>query len=233
MSNESDGEADSGAKGGAIENTPLQDAVPPTRISGAALDGEPPVRPSAAMLPPGPKNYPDDGPVSASLRKVDHFAALAEQIVLFGMLAIVVLVGTFQALATKLTGTSFVWSFDVVRGCTFVIAMLGAAFASHHASHLSMDIVSRWMSPRMRLAAQIVLGLFTIFAAYLLFESGLHLRTQVASEGGSHTIPPDLIAAMIPIGAGLIMFHTLLRVLIDADYLRRGKLPPPKALSAH
>jgi TRAP-type C4-dicarboxylate transport system permease small subunit len=233
VSNESDGEKGGAAKGGAIENTPLQDAVPPTRPSAAVIDGEPPVRPSAAMLPPGPLNYPDDGPIAGGLRKVDHLAGLVEQILLFSMLGIIVLVGTFQALATKLFGTSFVWSFDVVRGCTFAIAMIGAAFASHHASHLSMDIVSRWMSPRSRLAAQVVLGLFAIFAAFLLLQSGLHLRTQVASEGGSHTIPPHLIAAMIPVGAGMMIFHTLLRVLIDADYLRRGKLPPPKAMSAH
>jgi len=224
---------DDGAKGGAIESTPLQDAVPMNRSSQASIDGEPPARPSAAMLPPGPQNYPDDGPVSARLRRLDHLAGLVEQIVLFAMLGVIVLVGTFQALATKLTGTSFVWSFDVVRGCTFAIAMIGAAFASHHASHLSMDIISRWLSPRTRLAAQVVLGTFTIFAAYLLLTSGLHLRTQVASEGGSHTIPPDVIAALIPVGAVLIIFHTLMRVLIDADYLRRGKLPPPKALSAH
>ncbi len=185
------------------------------------------------MLPPGPQNYPDDGRFSARLRKIDHRLGFVEQVLLFGMLGVIVLVGTFQALATKLFATSFVWSFDVVRGCTFAIAMIGAAFASHHASHLSMDIMSRWLKPRTRLAAQVVLGMFTIFAALMLGMSGDRLRTQVASEGGSHTIPPDLIAALIPIGAALITFHTLMRVLIDADYLRRGKLPPAKALSAH
>jgi hypothetical protein len=46
-------------------------------------------------------------------------------------------------------------------------------------------------------------------------------------------VPPDLIAALIPVGAGLIIVHTLFRVLIDVDYLRRGKLPPAKAPSAH
>lgn len=220
------------AKGSAPENHPLQDAVPPTRKSAVALD-EPPLRPSAAQLPPGPENYPDDGPVSAGLRKIDHVAGTVEQILLFGMLVLIVAVGAIQALATKLFDHSFLWSFDVVRAGTFAIAMIGAAFASHHASHLSMDLVSRRISPRGRLVMQAVLGLFTIFAAYLLLQSGLHLRTQVASEGGNHTIPMDLVAALIPAGAGLIIFHTLLRVLIDLDYLRRGKLPPEKAPSAH
>lgn len=220
------------AKGGAIENKALQDAVPPSRSSSAAL-GEPPTRPSAAMLPPGPQNYPDDGAVAGGLRKLDHLAGMVEQAVLFGFLALIVLVATVQAIATKAFDHSFLWSFDVVRAGTFAIAMIGAAFASHHASHLSMDLISRWMSPRSRLAAQVALGLFTIFAAYLLLTSGLHLRTEVASEGGNHTVPMGLVATLIPVGAGLIIFHTLLRVLIDADYLRRGKLPPAKQMSGH
>ncbi len=194
---------------------------------------EPPVRPSAAVLDPGPQNYPDDGPLSAKVRRLDHLAGVAEQITLFALLGVVVLVATVQAFATKIFGHSFIWSFDVVRASTFAIAMLGAAFASHHISHLSMDIVSRRLSPRNRLALRVVLGLFTIFATYLLLASGLHLRSEVATEGGTHTIPPHLIAALIPIGSAMIIFHTLLRTVIDIDYLRRGKLPPEKAMTGH
>src|SRR5690606_7584729 len=123
--------------------------------------------------------------------------------------------------------------FDVVRAGTFAIAMIAAAFASHQARHLSMDLISRKISPRARLELRIVLAMFTIFATALLFNSGLHLRETVASEGGQHTIPPGVIALMIPVGCGLIIFHTLLQLLIDVDYRRRGKLPPEKAPSAH
>ena len=38
---------------------------------------------------------------------------------------------------------------------------------------------------------------------------------------------------LIPVGCGLIMFHTLLHLLIDVDYLRRGKLPPERTRSGH
>jgi TRAP-type C4-dicarboxylate transport system permease small subunit len=209
------------------------DAEPATRPSQPHLEGEPPARPSATQLPPSTDNYPDDGPVAGTLRRVDHYAGIAEQALLFGLLLFSVLIGAIQALASKLFGHIFPWSFDMVRGATFAMAMLGAAYASHHASHFAMDIVSRVISARSKLVLQLLLGLFTIFAAYLLLKSGLRLRAQVATEGGDHTIPIDLLAAMIPAGCGLIMFHTFLRVLILGDYLRRGKLPPEKAPSAH
>jgi TRAP-type C4-dicarboxylate transport system permease small subunit len=220
---------DADANGGTVEK---ESDVPPTRrVSAAAM--EPPVRPSAAVLDPGPQNYPDDSPLSAKVRRLDHLVGVAEQITLFSLLAMIVLVATVQAFATKIFSHSFLWSFDVVRAGTFAIAMLGAAFASHHISHLSMDIVSRRLSPRNRLALRVVLGLFTVFATYLLLQSGLHLRSQVATEGGTHTIPPHLIAALIPLGSAMIIFHTVMRTVIDIDYLRRGKLPPEKAMSGH
>ena len=195
---------------------------------------EPPPRPSALQLLADPQEYPDDGPIAGKLRLVDRYAGLLEQAALFLILIAVVITGTAQAISTKLFQKSLLWSFDIVRGGTFAIAMLGAAFASHQASHLSMDLVSRFVQARTRQIMRIVLALFTLFAAYLLLRSGLRLEERVAQEGGHRgLIPMETIALMIPIGAGMIMFHTTLRLLIDVDYLRRGKLPPEKAMTGH
>lgn len=213
--------------------------VPPTRKSTAQVDAElaeeeAKPRPSAMEILHGPDAYPDDGPFAGKLRKVDHYAGLFEQVALFVVFGCVVFAGAAQAVSTKLLGKSLLWSFDIVRAGTFMIALVGAAFASHQMRHLSMDVVSRFVSPRKRLALRVMLGLFTIFAALLLFRSGMRLYELVGAEGGHQgAIPMDLVALMIPLGAGLIIFHTLLRILIDADYLRRGKLPPEKAPTGH
>jgi TRAP-type C4-dicarboxylate transport system permease small subunit len=195
---------------------------------------EPAPRASVIDVLAPPARYPDDGPISGKLRRVDHYAGVLEQAALFLILGAVVVTGTAQAISTKVFQHSLLWSFDIVRGGTFAIAMIGAAFASHQASHLSMDIVSRFVHPRKRLAMRVVLGVFTIFAAYLLLKSGLRLYERVASEGGHRgVIAIETIAMMIPVGSALIIFHTALRVLIDIDYLRRGKLPPEKAMTGH
>jgi TRAP-type C4-dicarboxylate transport system permease small subunit len=182
----------------------------------------------------GPADFPDDGPVAGAFRKVDHFAGIAEQAVLFAILAAVVFTGATQAISTKIFGKSLLWSFDVVRAGTFAIALIGAAFASHQARHLSMDLVSRFLTSRKRQVLRVILGVFTIFASYLLLTSGLRLYERVGAEGGhSGLIPMELVALMIPVGAGLMIFHTFLHMLIDIDYLRRGKLLPEKAPSGH
>ncbi|MDQ3367323.1 MAG: TRAP transporter small permease [Myxococcota bacterium] len=247
MSNESDGPGgapggtgDAKARAGApASDTDSSDArivkeelsVPPTRQVSAAL--EPAVRPSESSLLATPERFPDDGRFAGTLRRIDHHAGQLEQVTVVALLAVIVLVGVVQAAATKIFQHSFLWSFEVVRAGTFAIAMAGAAFASHQARHLSMDLVSRKVGPRRRLGLRIVMGLFTIFATSLLFYSGYHLTSRLAVEPGSHTVPPYLIALMIPVGSALIILHTLLHLLIDADYLRRGKLPPAPIVTGH
>ncbi len=203
-------------------------------VDASATSEEPAERPSAMQLLADPTLFPHDGPVAGKLRLVDRYAGIAEQVLLFATLGVVVFAGAAQAISTKVMGKSLLWSFDLVRGGTFAIAMVGAAFASHQARHLSMDVVSRFISPRKRQILRIALGMFTIFAAYLLFSSGLRLHERVAAEGGHRgLVPIETIALMIPIGSALIMFHTMLHLLIDADYLRRGQLPPEKVMTGH
>ncbi|MBA3393024.1 MAG: TRAP transporter small permease [Deltaproteobacteria bacterium] len=216
------------SKDGVVEG---EHDVPATRPSRSLM--EPPLRPSAMQLLADPEDFPDDGPFAAVLRRIDHYAGQVEQLALFGLLIVIVAIGVIQALATKLFDHSFLWSFGTVRAGTFAIAMTGAAFASHQARHLSMDLVSRKVGPRFRLGLRVGLGLFTIFATSLLLYSGIHLTSRLWGEEGVHTIPPHLIALMIPVGCILIMFHTTLHLLIDLDYLRRGKLPPEKAMTGH
>lgn len=185
-----------------------------------------------------PLSYPDDSPLAAGLRRADHALGVAEQAVVFGLLALVVLVAAFAALHDRFAAEHLGrWWHYIVRGGTFSIAMLAAVFATQQQRHLAMDLISRRLSPRGRLVLGLVLKLFTIFVVALLFRSGLHQRDVV---GGSESL--DLIAfhindadivTTISIGAALIALHCVLHGVIDIDYLLRGKLPPERARSGH
>jgi TRAP-type C4-dicarboxylate transport system permease small subunit len=178
--------------------------------------------------------FPDDGPLSSLLRRADNYLGSAEQALLVFLLAAVVLTAALAALSDRLAGVRLGrWWFDVVRGGTFSIAMIGAVFATHQQRHLAMDLVSRSLPPRGRLMLRVVLALFTMMVAGLLVRSGLHQLDTVGEEGGQHLISTHTIVAFMPIGAVLIIAHTLLHMLIDVDYLVRRKLPPVRARSGH
>lgn len=206
--------------------------VPVTRKHGTVEEpNEAPTRASAWAIEHDDV-FPDDTPFCSRVRALDRRIGAGERLVLLAMLATIVGIGAMQALATKLFDHSFSWSFDFIRGGTFAIAMIAGAYASQQASQISMDLVSRKVSPRTRLAMRIVLGLVTVFAMYLLAKTGLRMVELTAKEGGDHTIPAHWLAMLIPIGSVLIAIHTVLRSIIDVDYLRRGKLPREQ-LKAH
>jgi TRAP-type C4-dicarboxylate transport system permease small subunit len=154
--------------------------------------------------------------------------------VLVLLLAAVVVTAATAALSDRLLSVRLGrWWFDIVRGGTFSIAMIGAVFASHQQRHLAMDLVSRRLPPRGRLMLRVVLALFTVLVASLLVRSGLHQLDTVGEEGGEHLISTHTIVMFMPVGAVLIIVHTLLHMVIDIDYLVRRKLPGERARSGH
>ena len=191
---------------------------------------EPPRRASQIELGGSP-SYPDDGPLASRVRRADTWLGNAEQIVLVALLAAVVLTAAGHALLDRIAGVRLEFKDQVVRAGTFAIAMLGAAFASYQARHLSMDLVSRQLSPRARLVLKVILALSTIAIVVFVVRSGLHLIDREKDE--EQLLSTRRIAFLIPLGGALIILHTVLHTIIDVDYIVRRKTPPERMRSAH
>jgi TRAP-type C4-dicarboxylate transport system permease small subunit len=220
--------SDAAAARGRDDAVPVEADMPPTRRQAATPAGLPIAQLTDAS------HFPDDGPLSGLLRRADRALGNAEQGVLFVLLGAVVVTAAAAALSDRVLGHHLGrWWFDIVRGGTFSVAMIGAVFATHQQRHLSMDLVSRRLPARGRLMLRVVLALFTMLVAALLVRSGLHQLDAVGDEGGEHLISTHSIVMFLPIGAVLIIVHSLVHIAIDIDYLVRGKLPPARARSGH
>ena len=220
-----DGEGDAVPKGEVI--------IPATRPHESQPDMK--ARASAPSLDQlsQPLTYPDDGPLSAGIRKVDYLLGLAEQGVMFAILVIVVIVASTHAIKEKITHLGLWWSADVIRGGTFSMAMIGAAYATQQQRHLAMDLVSKKIAPRYRLLLASVLEIFTIAVCSMLVFSGWRQIGAAGTETGQHLFQAKNIVMFLPIGAGLIAFHAFLHLIIHLDYFARGKVPPERMRSAH
>lgn len=201
---------------------------------------EPPSRESHVSLDAIPVGFPDDGVVSANVRKIDHYVGLIEQALLFALLAAVVIVAALAALSDHVAGHQIGrWWHYIVRNGTFAIAMFAAAFAAHQQRHLAMDLVSRRLTPRGRLFLGLILKAFVIVICIVLFKTGWALRETSNGADKEHldlaflTITDQDTVASISVAAVLIIFHSLLHAAIDIEYLVRGKLPPERARSGH
>jgi TRAP-type C4-dicarboxylate transport system permease small subunit len=214
---------------------PIVTEVPPTRPHTAPETAAPA---GAFALAAPPAGFPDDGPLSTAVRKIDGVLGRLEQGLVFGLLALVVIVAATAALHDKIMSSHMDrWWHYIVRGGTFATAMFAAVFATQQQRHLAMDLVSRRLTPRGRLVLGVALKLLTIGVALLLFRSGLHQRAVAGGSEhldflGLHIVDADVVTT-ISIGAALIAVHAVLHILIDVDYLIRGKLPPERARSGH
>jgi TRAP-type C4-dicarboxylate transport system permease small subunit len=193
---------------------------------------QPPVRESALQIEP-PPSFPDDGPLSKSVRRFDHYIGLAEQAALFLILAIVILVASTHAIKEKATHLGLWWSADVIRGGTFTIAMIAAAYATQQQRHLAMDLISKKLPVKGRLLLAAAIEIFTIAICLMLLYSGWRQIGAAGKETGRHLFQAKNIVMFLPIGAGLISLHAFLHLIIHLDYFARGKTPPERVRSAH
>ncbi|MDX2090378.1 MAG: TRAP transporter small permease, partial [Kofleriaceae bacterium] len=200
----------------------------------AASAGEPPVRTSSLDLH-APLTYPDDGPFAKRVRSVDNYIGKGEQIVLVAILAAVVFMGAGHALLEKLAHVHIPYKDDIMRAGTFALAMLGGAFATHQMKNLSMDLLSRRFSARNRLVLRVVLTLFVIFTLILTIRSGMHNIAKEAEfqQRGEYLFSRVQVAWLLPISMSLVIVHSILHIILDVDYLRRGKVPPERMRSGH
>lgn len=211
------------------------DDVPATRQQSAlAVPAEPPTRPSELELRPGKIEYPDDGDFARTVRKIDSYLGMIEQGVLMFLFAALVVLTAGSAILEKAVNYRFHEKDDVIRACTFALAMIGGAFASHQAKHLSLDLVTRKFSPRGRLLLRIGLGVFAAFILVLFVRAGLQnveIEGRMAESG--KLLSDARLAWLIPVGAALMLVHTILHAVIDVDYAVRRKLPPAQQVSGH
>ena len=211
--------------------------IPPTRKHDALPESA--ARDSQLTIET-PSTFPDDGPLSRLVRTIDQYVGHIELSLLIAIFASVVIVASLSALSAHLAHDQIgLWWTWVVRKGTFAIALLGAAYATQQERLLAMDLVSRKLSPRGRLVLGLVIKLFTIALAGVLVYIGLYMHDKADAASGPRldlslfVLTEKDALAVIPIGGALIVLHSLLHAMIDADYLVRGKQLPEAARSGH
>lgn len=170
--------------------------------------------------PPAGDRFADAPPLARALVRCDRALGLLEQVALGALLVTIVMV----AAATTLT--SLPWADELIRYGVFAMAMLGGAFATHHQRLMSVDVLSRTLSPRARAVLRVVLAAFTLGMTAVLFDGGLQIVSLQQEAPQSGHLPTLLPALLIPVGMALIAVHLVLQAAIELSYLRAGRLAP-------
>ncbi len=183
------------------------------------------------------ERFPEEPPVARALRFGDAVLGWMEQLALFSLLVFVVFVTVLSFLYDHLGDRPLVNAHSDIRYACFLLAMIGGAYAAHHRRLLAMDFVSHFLPVRIRTWTRIVNSSFAAFMCAIfvyyanrVFDIGME---EMSTKGPTeHWMPQAWAASAMQIGGGLLCLHLVVQIVIDLDYLLRGRTPPEPQMGA-
>lgn len=160
-------------------------------------------------------------------RLIGRAVALAEDTLLVGLLTSLIGLGTYQIAMRNFGGSSPAWTDELLRILVLWLAMTGAMAAARSANHITIDLVSRMVSPRMRHAISTLSSLFTaavsMALAYYCFEF-----VKIEHEFGStvlKNVSAWTVQSIMPVGFAAIAVRYLCHSANEALTLVKGEQP--------
>lgn len=185
----------------------------------------------SAAAPPGP---PADEPnLARAARRFDESLGEGERLLLAALFICLVALGFYRTIASVAYNLQPLWAVEGIRIAVFALAMIGAAYATHHKRNFSLDLLSKVFEARGRAVLRLVLNVATVLAAALLFYGGWLVKEVISKEKDYELVPKSVIGWFIPIAAALMIIHCLLHSVIEASYLAAGKAAPESEQAVH
>ena len=150
------------------------------------------------------------GPVAPRLlASADRFGRLLENLFLSLLLAGMIGLGAAQIFLRWVGTGSIVWGDEAIRLMVLWIAMIAGIAAAREDRHISIDVLSRFLGPRSRLSATLVVNLFTVVVCLALAWYG-NTMVQFALEDGDIVLtglPAWIFQAVIPVAFLLMAYR--------------------------
>ena len=153
------------------------------------------------------------------IRAVDAILARAETILLITFLGAMVVMAFLQVVLRNVFGTGLLWGDTLVRHMLLWAGFLGGALAAFEERHISIDALTKYLSPRIKHIAALLTNLFAAVVCYALARAAWTFLRDEMSAGGEFilALPGWVAVVIIPIGYALLMIHFVLKVLEHAS----------------
>jgi TRAP-type C4-dicarboxylate transport system permease small subunit len=153
------------------------------------------------------------------IRSLDAILARAETILLVTFLGAMVVMAFLQVVLRNVFGTGLLWGDTLVRHMLLWAGFLGGALAAFEERHISIDALTKYLSPRLKHAAALLTNVFAAVVCYELAQAAWTFLRDEISAGGEFilSLPGWAAVVIIPIGYVLLMLHFLLKVFEHAS----------------
>lgn len=153
------------------------------------------------------------------LLRIDRGAKLVEDGLLAGLLfAMIALAGT-QIFLRNVVDSGIAWADPLLRIMVLWLGLMGAVAASRDNRHINIDLLSKFLPDKARLAVQIIVDLFTaVVCGLVAWHAGRFISDEMAfAAPGLWGLPIWVFEIVIPVAFGLI---TLRYVIFVAGHVR-------------
>ncbi len=150
-----------------------------------------------------------DNLTSSFLGRLDRLGCYFENALLSFLLGLMITIGAMQIIQRNFFSTAFIWSDELLRLLVLWLGLVGAIAASRDDKHITIDILSQFLSEKKNLALRLVLDLFTVITCAILAWHGGRF-VQMEREFGSivlNNLPAWILEAIIPVSFGLIAYR--------------------------
>jgi len=149
------------------------------------------------------------------IEALDRRLAKVETVLLVVFLGIMVVLAFTQVVLRNAFGTGLIWGDTLVRHMVLWAGFIGGALAAFEGRHISMDALTKFLSPRVRTAAEVLTNLFATVVCYYLTAASWTFLTAEMESGGEFilSLPGWVAMVIIPFGYALIMVHFALKVV--------------------
>lgn len=143
--------------------------------------------------------------------RIIHGVRLVEDVLVVALVLAMILLAAGQILLRNFWGVGVVWADPLLRVMVLWVGLLGAMAATRHNNHITVDVLSRFLSPRLKRIGQWLTGLFASAVCAVLAWHGARF---VAMEYEAGTLvfagmPAWCCELIIPLGFGVMALRFL------------------------
>jgi C4-dicarboxylate transporter, DctQ subunit len=152
------------------------------------------------------------------LRSLDRLLYKIEHGFLVVTLGVMVLLAFAQVVLRNVFGTGLVWGDTIIRHLVLWVGFFGAALATSEQRHISIDALTKFLSPHLKHVVFVLTSLFALVVCLFLAAAAWTYLGEERAHGGELvlSIPSWVAQLIIPIGYALMAVHFLVKVVENA-----------------
>ncbi len=146
---------------------------------------------------------------------LDEHISRLEQFLIAALLTVMILLAFWQIVLRNFFATGIDWGDSLVRYLVVWVGFIGAAIATKEGKHISIDVLTRWITGRGSSAIQVISYLSSAVICGLLAWAGIKFIWYEAQMGGTafFNLPGWVPELIIPISFGLMTLRYTLRLI--------------------